>query len=45
MSQYRPAGAVGGQNHPELRRRLAERELLSAQRLAEAEGLWRFDTR
>jgi len=44
MSQYRPAGAVDGQNYPELCRRLDERELLSAQRLAEAEGLWRFDT-
>jgi putative pyruvate formate lyase activating enzyme len=45
MGQYRPAGGLEGEKHPELCRRPHEREIRAAREFAEAEGLWRFDER
>jgi putative pyruvate formate lyase activating enzyme len=45
MEQYSPAGSVDEGKYPEIRRRPADGEIDAARRLAEAEGLWRLDTR
>jgi putative pyruvate formate lyase activating enzyme len=45
MGQYYPAGGVDGAKQPELCRRPYEGEILAAQQIARAQGLWRFDER
>jgi len=45
MDQYRPAGKVTGNRYREICRRTTSEEHAEAVRIAEEEGLYRFDTR
>ena len=45
MDQHYPAGKVSSEKYPEINRRIDSKEHKSVQRIAEEEGLYRFDTR
>ena len=45
MDQYYPAGKVDEKKYDEINRRIDTLELREAYKVAEDEGLWRFDER